>query len=255
MLTEKKFYRVKQDRADWRDFPYKPVGTPLREQVDLRKWASAVESQGHLGSCTGQATVGAYELLLNKEVPDKFVDLSRLFVYYNARLLEGETGEDIGAYVRDAIKGVRQYGACKESIWPYIIEDYATVPSAESYTDAKQRNIKNYYRLLSLEDVLDALNNDWPVVFSCEVYPGFDDMKKENDVISLPKESAYSLGGHAMVFVGYDMTKQQMLVRNSFGTDWGNEGYCWMPFEYARKELMDRWVFDIEIVEAQSHSL
>jgi hypothetical protein len=87
MLILRAKYNVRQDPSDWRDLPYTFVRQPLRDVVDLRVWASPIENQGHLGSCTGQAVVGAYELLINKEVPEKFTDLSRLFVYYNARAI------------------------------------------------------------------------------------------------------------------------------------------------------------------------
>lgn len=249
MLIRKSKYNVRQDPSDWRDLPYSFARQPLREVVDLRNWASPIESQGHLGSCTGQAVVGAYELLLNKEVPSKFTDLSRLFVYYNARLIENAVNEDVGAYVRDAVKAVEKYGICSESIWPYKIQDFAITPSIPSYDDARHRNIKNYYRIFNIEDILDAVNKEWPVVFSMKVYDSFEDLYERGDTAKMPTTGESPIGAHAMCFVGYDLTKKVLLARNSFGTDWGMQGYCYIPFDYARQEVMDSWIFDIELTD------
>lgn len=201
----------------------------------------------HLGSCTAQAIVGAYELLMNKETPKDFVDLSRLFVYYNARLIENKVTEDIGAYMRDGIKAVRQYGICAENLWPYYIDDFTMVPTEHAYLDAKKRNIKNYFRLQDLNDILDALTKDIPVVFSMKTYESFEDITPFDYVIPMPKKDQSPIGAHAMCFVGYDSVNKMLLVRNSFGRYWGNRGYCLMSYDYAKTELVDIWIFDIEI--------
>jgi C1A family cysteine protease len=248
MLVLKSKYNVRQDPSDWRDLPYSFARQPLREMVDLRNWASPIEDQGHLGSCTGQAVVGAYELLLNKEVPAQFLDLSRLFVYYNARLIENAINEDVGAYMRDAVKATHKYGICNEKLWPYNISDFAVTPSITSYDDARHRTIKNYYRISVLEDILDALNKEMPVVFSIRVYASFDDLyNTDAPVTKTPSDGDAPIGAHAMCFVGYDLPKKMLLARNSFGTDWGMKGYCYIPFDYARTEVMDSWVFDINL--------
>ena len=240
-------FRVKQDPSDWRDRPYSFARLPLRNSVDLRNWASPVENQRHLGSCTGQAVVGAYELLLKKEMPDKYDDLSRLFVYYNARVIEDVVNEDVGAYIRDAIKAVQKYGICKESIWPYIIDNFALPPTIDSYTDAKNRNIKRYYRINKVNDLLDALNKDMPVVFSMEVYKSFGLLYEHTTILPIPEKDEQPIGGHAMCLVGYDLEKRLLLARNSFGPDWCMNGYCWIPFDYAKEEFLDSWIFDIDI--------
>ena len=249
MLVLKSKYNVRQDPSDWRDLPYTFKREPLRDVVDLRKWASPIESQGHLGSCTGQAVVGAYELLLNKEATDKFTDLSKLFVYYNARLIGDAVDEDAGAYIRDAVKAVYKYGACLESLWPYHIRDFSITPSIICYQDALQRKIKNYYRLDVLEDILDALNREIPVVFGIRVYESFDDLADpgSNAITKMPNENESPIGAHAMIFVGYDLNKKLLLARNSFGHDWAMNGYCYIPFDYAREEVIDSWLFDIDL--------
>jgi C1A family cysteine protease len=250
MLTtnqKKRQYKVRADQKDWRDYIYTPTRAPLKDRVDLRPWSSAVEDQGHLGSCLSNAIVGAYELLIKREAPTQYEELSRLFIYYNGRLLEGNVENDEGLYVRDGIKSVRKYGACSEKLWPYVIDQFAVTPTENCYQDARTRNIKNYYRIDSFEDILDALSNLHPVVFGIEIYGEFE---TTSNVVPIPSQTEEPLGGHAMCLVGYDMSKQLVLARNSFGKDWGLNGYCWIPFDYMRDETMDSWIFDIDLTNS-----
>lgn len=243
-------FKVRADPQDWRDryYNFARIESP-RERVDLRPWASPVEDQLHLGSCVGQAVVGAYELLLNKADRNKFVDLSRLFVYYNARLLDNAVEEDVGAYVRDGIKAVNKYGVCSELAWPYLIEKFANTPSVQSYEEARRRLIKKYYRIENIKDIVDALNADNPVVTSMNVYDSFYELDYgKKTILPMPKPNEDLIGGHAVTFVGYDLPRKLFLARNSFGTDWGDHGYFWVPFDYAEKDFMDNWTFDIELI-------
>jgi len=243
-------FRVKADRLDWRDrhYSFARIESP-RDRVDLRPWASPVEDQLHLGSCVGQAIVGAYELLLNKTDRSKFIDLSRLFVYYNARLLDNAVEEDVGAYVRDGIKAVNKYGVCSEQSWPYLIEKFSNAPSIQSYEDAQRRLIKKYYRIDSIADIVDSLNADNPVVTSMNVYDSFYEIDDgRTTVLPMPRASENLIGGHAVTFVGYDLPKKLFLARNSFGEDWGDSGYFWVPFDYVERDFMDNWTFDIELI-------
>lgn len=244
-------FRVKADRPDRRDlyYPFVRDENPS-DVVDLRQWCSPVEDQLHLGSCVGQAVVGAFELTVNKLYPDKFIDLSRLFVYYNARALEGITEEDVGAYTRDGIKAVNKWGVCSEIIWPYLIERFAYSPSIKSYEDAKNRIIKKYYRVNNINDMVDALNSAYPIVISMNVYNSFYDLENPGRyVLAMPARSDEIIGGHAVTLVGYDLPKKLLLARNSFGSNWGLDGYFWIPFEYALRDVMDCWIFDIELTD------
>ena len=195
-----------------------------------------------LGSCTGNAVANAYELLVLKTMPNKFVELSRLFVYYNSRLVEGNVSVDDGAYMKSSIRALYKYGICSESIWPYDISKFAVKPSTEAYTDATYRLIQNYRRVASIDNVIDALNSDYPVVFGMDVYKDFESVY---DVVPIPDKNAEPTGAHAMCLVGYDMDKKYLLAKNSFGTDWGMQGYCWIPFGYAQDHMFDMWVFDL----------
>lgn len=248
MLVYRNQFNVRPDNYDSRDLRFKFAKTKLSPVVDLRPYASPVEDQRHLGSCTGQATVGAYELLLNKLFPDKFIDLSRLFVYFNARLLDGFTDEDNGAFVRDAVKAVHKFGVCTELTWPYLTDKFAVVPDIQSYEEAKQRTIKEYYRVSNLEEILDALNSQRPVVAGMQVFDSFVEL--ENDDVHdlpMPRDSDDLIGAHAITLVGYNLAKKQIIARNSFGEDWGDHGYFYVSFDYVEKYFNDCWMFDINV--------
>ena len=240
-------FTVRSDKPDERDFYYKSSVKSFRENVDLREWASIVEDQGHIGSCLGNAITNAYELLLKKDYPDQFAELSRLFVYYNARELEGSTAEDEGASVRDGIKAVSKKGICTEQLWPYDIEKFDDKPTEECYIDAKQRLIKNYQKITLVYDMVDALNHNNPIVLGMEIFNGFMTLSKEDSTVYMPMYQLASVGGHAVCLVGYDLPANLFLAKNSFGTDWGDNGYCWIPFAYVARWGHSSWIFDLDL--------
>ena len=245
-------FKVRPSQTDTRDYIYQSTNAVLEDRVDLREYASPVEDQYDLGSCTGNALTSAYEMLTRIQAPEKFVELSRLFVYYNIRLIEGTADIDSGAYLRDGIKAIRRHGLCKEDLWPYVTEEFATPPPKICYDDARTRSIKNYRKLSGVTDILDALNNKRPVAFGMAVYDGFMDLNRFNSVLDVPPVGEPSIGGHAMLMVGYDLLKKQFLALNSFGLDWGVQGYCWITFNYVRQEIYDVWTFDLaDAIEPQ----
>lgn len=240
-----KKYRLKADLVDWRDQYYNYAKCSLQESVDMRSMSSGIQSQRELGSCTAQAIVGAYEILLKQERPNQFVDLSPLFVYYNSRYEEGTINEDAGAYLRDALKAVDHFGICEERVWPYDINKFTAKPPPEAYQNAKKYRIGRYKRLNNLDNILDSLSSRHPVVTGIMVYSGFESITGENPILPMPSDTEQELGAHAILLVGYDLSKQQVLAQNSFGSMWGQNGYFWIPFDYINQELTDAWIFDI----------
>lgn len=179
----------------------------------------------------------------------RFVDLSRLFVYYNARLYDNLVDQDVGAYTRDGIKAVNQYGICSELLWPYIVDKFSAAPGVDCYLDAKNRIIKKYYRIRSRKDMVYALNEEYPVIISMSVYNSFYDLELPGKkTLAMPTSWDDIIGGHAVCVVGYDLSSNEFICRNSFGLDWGEEGYFYMPFDYVYDNVWDSWVFDIELM-------
>lgn len=231
---------------DSRDRVYRgPDVVTVPPTIDLRNYHNMVEDQGNLGSCTGLAATTAYEILLRIKYPAQAVELSDLFGYYNTRLFYPSFNLDNGAYLRDTLRSIKRYGVCQESLWPYDISKFAEQPPADCYADAIPRTIINYQLLITEDDVIEILAAKMPVVVSIELYPGFDTVTSNNDVISMPAPGESITAYHAVVLIGYDYTKKQYLLQNSYGTNWGNQGYAWIPFDYIEQYSIERWCFDI----------
>jgi C1A family cysteine protease len=249
-------FNIKPSLPDDRDYIYRSDSTEvLRESVDLREWDTIVESQDSLGSCSANAITNAYELCVNRMYPEYFTHLSRLFIYYNTRLEHGIVEEDEGMFLRDGMKSLTRYGVCCEDLWPYDITKFNIEPSEEAYEDAKKRRILRYQKLISTYYITEVLNNNKPVVFGMTIYDSFMNLNERISTVSFPSRKEKSMGGHAMCMVGYDLKKRLFLAKNSFGTDWGEDGYCWIPFDYIRQEGYDIWTFDIPNLRGNSNVL
>lgn len=234
-------YGWKPDLPDYRDFKYMvtaPIELP--QIIDLRSKCSKIENQSVVGSCTANALVGNLEYLENLSQSD-FVDLSRLFVYYNERALENSVDSDSGAQLRDGIKSLASQGVCSEDIWPYIPHAFANRPTDQCYQEALNRKISLYLRLNSLNDMLKCLTEGYPFVFGFSVYNYFESQEMAvTGILKMPLQSDRLLGGHAVTGVGFDQSTKMLLVRNSWGESWGIDGYFWMPFEYVEnRDLSD----------------
>lgn len=244
-FSRRKLHGLKPLHRDPRDYLYQSLGADARTQVDLRPWDSPVEAQFQVSSCVGNAVANAYELMVKQRYPDKFENLSRLFIYYNARALEGAQNTDSGAYIRNALQGLKLYGVCKESLWPYDPEKVNVKPTDECYTEAVSRTITEYRLVIDVAGMTQALSDNQPVVFGITIFAGFMWLTPSNAVVAMPSENETDIGAHAMCAVGYDLDKKLFLVKNSFGTDWGDQGYCWIPFDYIERYQSEMWVFTI----------
>jgi len=239
-------FNIKPSLPDDRDYIYYSDSTEvLREYVDLREWDTIVESQSSLGSCASNALTNAYELCVNQMYPEYFTHLSRLFIYYNTRALYGDIQKDDGMFLRDGLKSLAKFGVCSESLWSYDIEKFDDKPKDECYRDAKKRIIPKYEKLISIYYITEVLNRNKPVVFGMDIYDSFMDLDDRISTVHLPSRKEKSRGGHAMCMVGYNLKKGLFLAKNSFGNSWGDNGYCWIPFDYIRQEGYDIWTFDI----------
>jgi C1A family cysteine protease len=231
--------------ADRLDLAYQFTSAPTRALVDLRPWCTPVEDQFRLGSCTANAIANAFELMVNLIEPHTAVDLSRLFIYYNSRLMNGVLNEDAGASLNDSLIGMANYGACSEALWPYNTDKFKDRPTEECYQDGLSRRITAQRPVTDVAQIIAELNNNKPVVFGVAIYHQFYRVTAENSVVALPLTSDRELGSHAMCMVGYDDQQKLFLAKNSFGTDWGDQGYCWFTYDYIRTYGVDMWVFDI----------
>lgn len=242
----KRKYGWVPDIPDRRDYPYYKImpAVKLPKKVDLReKEFSPVENQGQLGSCTANALAGNLEFI-DIQNGDGYTDQSRLFIYYNERLLIGTVNEDSGAMLRDGIKSLVKWGSCPEKIWEYDTDLFAIKPSRKAYLSAKKNRISVYYRLNTLDEMKICLFSGYPFVFGFAVYESFEEQKvAKTGIVNLPKKNERMLGGHAVLAAGYDEKAKRFIVRNSWGIDWGSEGYFTMPYEYLESRNLsdDFW--------------
>lgn len=242
----KKNFKLRPSGYDFRDRIYKSGQQKIKETVDLRPWAGNIENQKDIGSCAGAAIVGAYELLLKKNFPNKFVDLSILYVYYHARLLEDAELIDQGVErLRNGLRGMNKFGICADSLWPYLTEKLYVQPGINCYNDAWIRKIVEYQSLYSISDMLDVLNNEIPVIAGMTVFDNFLNLDSKNSVVKEPKDSVNDYGGHAICLIGYDLQMKWFIAKNSYGAEWGDGGYCYIPFDYMDQFGFDKWFFTL----------
>lgn len=242
-IRKAQWYGWHPDLPDHRDHLYGAVRgrrRTLPRNVDLRPQCPPVVNQGSLGSCTANALAGALGCLAIKD-GKPFVPASRLFVYYNERVIENDVGQDNGAQLRDGIKTLAKQGVCSEKSWPYQVKKFTTRPTAACYQEALDRQITSYQRLSSLDDMRSCLAAGFPFVFGFTVYDGFESAAvARTGVLNLPQASEQVIGGHAVCAVGYDDGSQRFIVRNSWGSGWGQHGYFTMPYDYlGNRDLAD----------------
>jgi len=265
------------DRPDKRDKLYAalPIDA-LPEKVSLRHLCSAVEDQGSLSSCVGNACAGMLEALENKNsnttiittpaplslwgrflcaigwkktgctivktVSETFQEVSRLFIYYNGRARDGLEKYDRGCYIRSALKSLNTLGYCWEPLWGYDYNRVNVKPELRCYEDAKPKVITEYRSLLTNAEMMTCLAEGYPFVIGLSIFTGFDSSKARlTGVIDMPKPSEASLGGHAVLCVGYDRSTKRFLMKNSWGEGWGDNGYFTIPFDYVAGYGSDAW--------------
>ncbi|HME44118.1 MAG TPA: C1 family peptidase [Syntrophorhabdales bacterium] len=231
------------DIPDHRDYRYgvlRKLPASLPSSVDLRPTCPAVADQGNLGSCTANALAGAMEFLMLKD-QKPYADLSRLFIYYDERVIEGTVDQDSGAMIRDGIKTLADQGVCTETLWPYDISQFAVKPADACYQEALNYKITLYARLNVIDEMRASLADGFPFVFGFTVYESFESQDVANTgVVPMPGTDEQVLGGHAVVGVGYDDSQQRFIVRNSWGDAWGMKGYFTIPYDYlANRDLSD----------------
>ena len=246
--------------------PKKAFGSPgaLPPSVDLRADCSPIEDQQQLGSCTANAAIGAVEYYEHRAF-QKYLDGSRLFVYKNTRNLMGVTG-DTGAWLRNTMGSLALCGVPDERYWPYTVvtPDFDNDPTPFVYSVADNFEALKYFchdpmgKNLPRPDVLTSIKvylkagipsmfGFWGYAssFSSDVPGGFP----------LPDPGEPVQWGHAVVAVGYDdkleirntlhpaaKSKGALLIRNSWGTTFGNAGYGWIPYDYVLQNIaMDFW--------------
>lgn len=235
-----RIYNLLPDVQDDRDLLFSATlgvltSTEIPETIDLRPDMPPVYDQMSLGSCTANA-IGALREYLMTKAGQVYTPLSRLFLYWQERSLEGSIATDAGAYIRDGFKALQQIGIALESEWPYVIENFATTPDTSSVQDAMKYSITTYHRLTSFRQIQDSLVLGLPVVIGIRIYDSFETQAvSDTGFVPMPNTAIEKfLGGHAVLVVGYIMINGILyaIVRNSWGATWGDQGYFYLPVSY-----------------------
>ncbi|HEX7291305.1 MAG TPA: C1 family peptidase [Conexibacter sp.] len=236
----------------------RPLSRGLPAAVDLRRWCSPIEDQGALGSCTANAGVGLYEYF-ERRAFGAHTNGSRLFLYKNTRQLMHWRG-DTGAFLRTTMGSMALFGIAPEAHWPYDIARFDEDPPAFAYALAQSYQALTYARLdppgraptAVLDQIKTNLAAGIPSMFGFTVY-GSIQQASDDGKIPYPGASDATVGGHAIVAVGYDdrlrirnelggvATTGALLIRNSWGTGWGDGGYGWLPYRYVVDQLATDW--------------
>lgn len=217
---------------------YEPKET-ARKEIDLRSFFTPIKSQGSIGACTVFSVVSIFEYIQKKSKAEEH-DLSERFVYHNVCKTHGSM-EDKGSSTFDVIRSIQSEGVTTESLCPDIVR-FAEEPTENAYKDAKNRTIREAKNVkVDHKSIRSALSEGYPVVISLKVFDSFGN--NHNGFVYRPTNTEVSSGKHgyhAMVIVGYSDDYRFYIVRNSWGTNFGDNGYCYIPYNYIEDTTLNR---------------
>jgi C1A family cysteine protease len=255
------YYGWRPDLPDHRDFKFmapQPILADLPASVNLRAVCPPVYDQGQLGSCTANAIAGAFEFELMKQNDPVFTP-SRLFIYFNGRVIENTVNYDAGESIRDGMNSVCQQGVCDENSWPYVIGEYTKKPYFVCYQAALQNTVTSYYSVSQdLDQMKGCLASGYPFIFGFTVYNSFETREvSQSGVVNMPDDNDAVVGSHAVVAVGYDDAQSRFIVRNSWGSDWGDNGYFTIPYDYLVNQQLadDFWTIRLVSDDEEANTL
>lgn len=251
-------YLLKADPPDDRDFLFASTTQEFPKGVDLRpNDFPEILDQGWLGACVGYSIIAISQFIERmSHLTPYYYYLNPLYLYYKARELIGTTGYDSGARIRDGLKVMQQNGCC--TIGRYIVkkeEGYIVTldsdrfrekPTSEADENAPEHKITSYYRVMTKNQLKQALTEGIPVAMGIEIYNSFEsDVVAKTGIVPMPDKAVeYSLGGHAVAAYGYKTINnvEYIIIRNSWGKEWGDQGFCYIPMDFIGRYVTDMWI-------------
>jgi C1A family cysteine protease len=236
---------------DQRDQVFGGVLGPACPPSDMRLLMPPVYDQGEISSCTGNACAAAIAYARSMQGLPTFTP-SRLMLYYDARALEGTTSVDCGAQIRDVIKGAAIHGACDEANWAYEPSGVTARPSDAAYAAGMKDRAIGYKAVpQNLDFIRLCLSGGDPIVFGMSIYQSFEsDEVARTGIVPMPGMNEAMLGGHAVLAVGHNDDRQVIIVRNSWGEDFGDSGYFYLPYQYVTSPNLASDLWTIRLVSS-----
>jgi len=219
------------DKPDQRDWVYSARRKALPESIDLRdKFPPIYHQKG--ADCVPNALCGAFGY------EERYFRPSRMFVWYNTRSITGNQDLNTGTTIKNGIKTMANDGVCSEAKWRYI-QPHDKRPTEACYYQGQKHQILEYYKLVnpSIRDVKNCLAEGYPITIGLTLFKSFWKSKvKKTGIVKMPCRFLFwteeTSAHHAVVVVGYNT--KGFICRNSWGSQWGDQGYLYLPFRYIR---------------------
>ena len=210
----------------------------------LKEHCPKIINQGQIGSCVGWSSgYGAFTIMKaqNEGWTDEAVitenAYSALYIYNQVKI--GSCGQ--GSLFSDALKFLKTEGDCLSKEFDYPNDDCNRQPNKEHKVAAQSSNyeVKEYFTLFrstdkakqKIEQTKLSISEDKPVIIGMLIRENFKYLSKEDKYWNPEVGNTASAGGHAMVIVGYNDGKEAFEVMNSWGSQWGNDGYFWLKYD------------------------
>jgi C1A family cysteine protease len=188
--------------------------------------------QGNLGDCVANA----FSFCISVQTNQSFTT-SRLYHYAVCRILDDTPlNQDNGTTVQTACNAIQNYGAIGENSYPYNVNKFANYPSLSILQGAKYFKKFTYtFVNQDLTSIKNCLNTyGCPIIFGFMVYSSFYNVNSSG-IVTTPNTNTETLeGGHCMNIIGYNdsMNGGVFICANSWGTSWGKNGLCYIPYNY-----------------------
>jgi len=239
-MSKKLYFGLKKSKVEPLDklvsFNYEKVDMPIK--FNLKDQVKQIYDQGNINSCSANAA--ANFLSLSDKMNIIKCNVSRLYLYFCTRWIDNNyvlPVEDIGCTLASVFTAISKYHYIDEQKYPYYTHLVNDIPYKHIFEEAFKNNspIVSYRQILpsvyAIKYILYKLQ--LPVLFGMQVYTNFMNLTKENDILKLPTEKDELLGGHAVLIVGYSDESNTFDILNSHGSQFADNGYFRMPYEYA----------------------
>ncbi|CAF1468141.1 unnamed protein product [Adineta ricciae] len=267
-FERRRYYHAQRDGAHTQEESFSFPNQRLAPSVDLRMWMTPITNQNNTRTCCANAFAAICEYLIrrtnNRPFTQTSIILSHLFIYFNGRMKEQHTRHvrDLGVFQRSVALGIREYGACEEEFWSSRWHSLREQPHRTAYQQARKYTAVLLRVPITIEAIETCLHNQIPVpidiimddetVQIITTNNGFLDVRRLND------NTIDVRNLHTVLIVGYDRRKQHFIMRNSWGTNWGSDGYFYVPYSFlSRRERINctDTLWTIRRIEPRKHRL